>query len=176
MATAKKTTAAKTATGNGKSVTPKMPGGAREVRSPNVKLPPGVPMKSLSGGTRPQGFLVVPTQDDPKPTTFVGVLRAMGTKNDPRRPDKPMIWGVFEAVGDQESEALDRESGELLSVTDGLLVGVSRKGALHGMSEEKIGYLFAFEYTGVQIPLDKGRNPMWEVFATVSEEPYVRNV
>ena len=150
----------------------------RVVRAPNVKLPPGVSMKPLSAGVRPAGFLIVPTEEHPNATTFVGILRAMGEKASARRDMKPSVWGTFEAIADQpDSHVYDRETGETHPVTKGMLVGVSKKGALHGMNEEKIGYLFAIEWTGRKIDLGKaGFNDMWEVLAETSEEPYVTEV
>lgn len=150
--------------------------GREEQRSPSVKLPGGVTMQKLSAGLRPEGFLVVPTDEEPKPTTFLGVLMGMGQKPAKRPGDKDMAWGVFRAIGDQgKSFAFDKETSETTAITDGMLVGVSKKGALHGMSEKQIGHLFAFEYTGKKKKLggkDDKRSPMWEVLCEVSEAPY----
>jgi len=149
--------------------------------SPNLlpQMPGGTKMRDLrSGGPRPVGFLVTPKEDDPRPTTFLGVLVAYREKPNMYDPSKKTGWGVFEAVGDQSSEVLDGESGELLPVKNGMLVGVSKKGGLSGMNAELEGHLFAIAWTGKKIKLEgakhKGKNAMWEIQSQVSEEVFTR--
>jgi hypothetical protein len=134
-----------------------------------------VELEPLAAGLAPMGFLVRPTEDHPTPTAFAGILRAIQQKQDRRRPDKPNVWGVFEAVKDQPASfRFDKETGETSPIADGDMVGVSRSGGLHGMREEKIGYLFVIQYTGERIRLDGGRNPMWEIVTAISKHPYTR--
>jgi len=150
-------------------------GDGRTARRPKVKLPPGVAMRPVAAGFRPAGFLIVPTDEEPAPTSFVGILRSVSTRPDPKRPDKPNVWGVFEAVGEQAGQVYDRETDETLDVKPGMLVGISRKGALQSsIVDDHVGHLF--EFTGKKIKLSGGRNPMWEALAEMSEEPYTQTV
>lgn len=143
-----------------------------EDRAPDVAIPAGIKTKKLSAGFRPVGFLVVPSDSRPDLVTkFSGVLRHLGKKASAQHAGKVSEWGVFEAVGDQTCEVLDDASGELFPVRDGMLVGVSKKGALHGMTEAAIGHWLGLEFTGRKIPIP-GKSPMWQVLSVVSEEPY----
>lgn len=116
-----------------------------------------------------QGFLVQPSEKDPRATSFAAIL-VNAVPFTTQRGQKSH-WFVMRSVADQKCEYEDNESGRHI-VKKGDVIGVSEKGAIKGLVQ-KIGHLCVLSWTGKKVQIKDG-NMMWECNVKVSKDPVER--
>jgi len=145
---------------------------------PGIQIPKGLEMQNLKPDFEPiKGFLRRPTEDDPTPVTFAGILIDAIKYKNPKKPKEDAYWYSFVATQDFPNCILDDKDEGELPVEKGDRVGVSESGAIKVLSIKddngrlaKRGHFVQLHWTGKKVETKNG--DMWEIVSAVSTHPF----